>query len=166
MEESVLEREYIWRPQPRQAEALACPASEVFFGGAKGGGKSDYLLGDYLADYEEWGEAWKGILFRRSYKELDEIIGRSRQVIGKIQGATYVGGDQMLWRIPAPNSRFPGFATLRFRSLDSDLRVAVLWFRDPSGQLVNAYVAKRGDGRVVSVKVPMPSSPLCEECHL
>ena len=29
----------------------------------------------------------------------------------------------MLWRIPAPNSRFPGFATLRFRSLDSDLRV-------------------------------------------
>ena len=123
MEESVLEREYIWRPQPRQAEALACPASEVFFGGAKGGGKSDYLLGDYLADYEEWGEAWKGILFRRSYKELDEIIGRSRQVIGKIPGATYVGGDQMLWRIPAPNSRFPGFATLRFRSLDSDLRV-------------------------------------------
>lgn len=51
-------------------------------------------------------------------------------------------------------------------NLDSDLRVAVLWFRDPSGQLVNAYVAKRGDGRVVSVKVPMPSSPLCEECHL
>jgi hypothetical protein len=51
-------------------------------------------------------------------------------------------------------------------NLDADMRVAVLWFRDPSGQLVNAYVAKRGDGRVVSVKVPMPSSPLCEECHL
>lgn len=29
----------------------------------------------------------------------------------------------MLWKIPAPHARFPGFATLRFRSLDSDLRV-------------------------------------------
>lgn len=51
-------------------------------------------------------------------------------------------------------------------NLDSALRVAVLWFRDPSGQLVESYVRDRGDGRVVSVKVPMPSSPLCEECEL
>lgn len=123
MAAGVYEPTIIWEPQPRQAEALACPAFELFFGGAKGGGKSDFLIGDYLANYEEWGEAWKGILFRRSYKELDEIIGRSRQIIGKIPGATYVGGDQMMWRIPAPNARFPGFATLRFRSLESDLDV-------------------------------------------
>ncbi len=113
----------IWQPQPRQAEALSCPAFELFFGGAKGGGKTDFLLGDYLSNFEEWGEAWKGILFRRSYKELDEIIWRSRQIIGKIPGATYVGGDQMMWRIPAPDARYPGFATLRFRSLESDLDV-------------------------------------------
>lgn len=113
----------IWEPQPRQAQALACPSKELFFGGAKGGGKSDFLLGDYLSDYEEWGEAWKGILFRRSYKELDEIIGRSKQVLGQIPGARFVGGEQMRWDIPAPHARFPGLATLRFRSLDSDLRV-------------------------------------------
>jgi len=111
----------VWEPQPRQADAISCPAFEVFYGGAKGGGKSDFLIGDYLAHYEEWGEAWKGILFRRSYKELDEIVGRSKQIIGKIPGATYVGGDQMLWKIPAPNARYPGMATLRFRSLESDL---------------------------------------------
>lgn len=101
----------IWEPQPRQAQALACPAFEVFFGGAKGGGKSDFLLGDFAAGIEEWGPAWKGILFRRSYKELDEIIGRSKEIYGRIPGARFVGGDQLTWY-------FPGGATLRFRSLE------------------------------------------------
>lgn len=110
-----------WEPQPRQAVAMSCPAFEVFYGGAKGGGKSDFLLGDYLAGYEEWGKAWKGILFRRTYKELDEIIARSKDVFEKIPGARYVGGDQMMWYLPARRSRFPGTATLRFRSLTSEL---------------------------------------------
>ena len=121
MEQDLLSPVVVWEPQPRQAEAIACPAFETFFGGAKGGGKSDFLIGDYLANYEEWGEAWKGILIRRSYKELEEIIGRSHQIIGKIPGAWYTGGDQMIWKIPAPNARFPGLATLRFRALESDL---------------------------------------------
>lgn len=28
-----------------------------------------------------------------------------------------------MWRLPSPNARFPGYATLRFRSLDSDLDI-------------------------------------------
>lgn len=118
-----IQQQTIWEPQPRQAEALACPAFELFFGGAKGGGKSDFLIGDYLANYEEWGAAWKGVLFRRTYKELDEIVARSRDIIGKIPGARYIAGDQMLWKIPAPRARFKGEATLRFRALESDLDV-------------------------------------------
>lgn len=51
-------------------------------------------------------------------------------------------------------------------NLDSAMRVAVLWFREPSGQLLDEYVTERGDGRVVLVRVPMPPSPLCEECSL
>lgn len=104
-------REIIWKPQDRQAQALSCPAFEVFFGGAKGGGKSDFLLGDYAAGIEEWGKAWRGILFRRSYKELEEIIIRSKEIYGKIKGAKFIGGDQLTWY-------FPGGATLRFRSLE------------------------------------------------
>jgi len=30
----------VWEPQPKQAEALSCPADELFYGGAKGGGKA------------------------------------------------------------------------------------------------------------------------------
>jgi len=111
-------------PQPRQAEAIKSPAFELFFGGAKGGGKTDFLLGDFLQDAPEWGEAWRGILFRRTYKELEEIIDRSAQIFGKIKGAYYKGGDQKTWYIPAArNSRFPGYATLRLRNLSGMLDV-------------------------------------------
>ena len=51
-------------------------------------------------------------------------------------------------------------------NLDADLRVVVLWFRQPSGDLLELYVSDRGDDRVRLVKVPMPSSPLCPECSL
>ena len=41
----------IWTPQPKQAKALSCPAQELFFGGAAGGGKSDFLLADFFCPY-------------------------------------------------------------------------------------------------------------------
>lgn len=113
-------RKFVWIPQPRQAQALGCPAFEVFFGGAKGGGKSDFLLGDYLQNTQTWGSAWRGVIFRRSYKELDELIERSHEIYGQLEGARYIGGDQRMWKIPAPEALYPGTATLRFRSLDKD----------------------------------------------
>ena len=114
---------YVWEPQERQAEALACPAFELFFGGAKGGGKSDFLLGDWLQNVSEWGKAWRGVIFRRTYKELEELVSRSQDIYSKIEGAHFVGGEQMMWHIPAPHARFPGDATLRFRALESKLDV-------------------------------------------
>jgi MFS family permease len=51
-------------------------------------------------------------------------------------------------------------------NLDAKLRVAVLWFREPSKELLDLYVQQRGDDRVKLVKVPMPSSLLCPECSL
>jgi hypothetical protein len=51
-------------------------------------------------------------------------------------------------------------------NLDATLRVAVLWFRGPSGELLDLYVRNRGDDRVKLVKVPMRSTPLCPECAL
>ena len=37
-----------WEPQPGpQTALLACPVFEVFFGGARGGGKTDGMLGEW-----------------------------------------------------------------------------------------------------------------------
>lgn len=49
-------------------------------------------------------------------------------------------------------------------NLDGSLRVVVLWFRPPSGDLLTVFAQNREDGRVKQVKVPMPASPLCPEC--
>jgi hypothetical protein len=71
-----------WTPQTGpQADAIAfdwCP--ELFYGGAAGGGKSDFLLGDYLQDMPKYGQAWQGIIFRRTYPELEELQARSREI--------------------------------------------------------------------------------------
>lgn len=70
-------------PQPGpQNEAIRKHwVEELFYGGAVGGGKSDFLLGDFAQDVPgPWGKYWYGILFRRTYPELEELIGRSQEI--------------------------------------------------------------------------------------
>jgi hypothetical protein len=91
----------VWSPQPGpQADAIAadwCP--ELFFGGARGGGKSDFLLGDFLQDVPRYGPAWRGILFRRTYEpELKEILLRSQELYPP-SGATWHEKDKT-WKWP------------------------------------------------------------------
>ena len=62
----------VWESQPGpQSSAITAKfIDELFFGGARGGGKSDYLLGDFLSDVGI-GQAWRGIIFRKTYNELE-----------------------------------------------------------------------------------------------
>jgi hypothetical protein len=67
----------MWLPSPRQKIALSSPVFELFYGGAAGGGKTDFLIADFLKHLNEWGDKWNGILFRKTYPELEGIIRRS-----------------------------------------------------------------------------------------
>lgn len=71
-----------WVPQPgpQLAAIEADWCEELFFGGAKYGGKSDFLLGDYLQDVNTYKEHWPGIIFRESLTELEHLIQRSHQL--------------------------------------------------------------------------------------
>jgi hypothetical protein len=106
-----------WKPQPGpQLTAIqATWCDELFFGGARGGGKSDFLLGDFARDVPTYREAWRGVLFRRTYPELEELIARSRTVYPE----TFPGAEYR--ERPANEWRFPGGATLKMRHLDSDV---------------------------------------------
>lgn len=104
----------MWAPQPgpqvAAIDAAWCP--ELLFGGARGGGKSDFLLGDYAAGVPI-GEAWRGVLFRRTYPELEELIARSRALYPQcFPGAEY--------RESSKDWRFPSGATLRMRYIERD----------------------------------------------
>lgn len=102
----------IWRPQPGPQEALlACPIADVFYGGARGSGKSDALLGDFAAHAGRHATAARGILFRRTYPEIEEIERRSREIYGPLRAAYNAGTRTWL---------FPNGATLKLRHLDRD----------------------------------------------
>ncbi len=75
----------MWTPQPKQALALSSDSFELFFGGAKGGGKSDFLLADFARNLA-YGTDYHGILFRRSYNELEELIKRSQELYPLLNG--------------------------------------------------------------------------------
>ena len=41
-------RKVLWCPQPKQQEMMSRPEYEALYGGAAGGGKSDYLVAEAL----------------------------------------------------------------------------------------------------------------------
>lgn len=96
-----------WHPQEGPQTALIrCPVFEVFFGGARGGGKTEGSLGDWLEHSNAYGEAATGVFFRRKFKQLSEVIARSQQIYKKL-GAEFntqrsewkmKGGGRLLFR--------------------------------------------------------------------
>lgn len=102
-----------WTPQPGpQADAITatwCP--ELCFGGARGGGKSEFLLGDFLQDVPRYHQAWRGILVRKTNNELEEILARSQEMYPPT-GA--------LWEAGKRTWSWPNGATLKLRYLERE----------------------------------------------
>lgn len=90
---------------------VKCPADEIFYGGARGGGKTDGMLGKFAIKAARYGEHAVGVFFRRSREDLKEAIERSQQIYGPI-GAKW--NEQKKWW------RFPNKARLKFEYLDRD----------------------------------------------
>lgn len=102
----------LWEPQPGpQSLAIAAPfITELMFGGARGGGKTDFLLGDFLQDIHI-GPAWCGIIFRRSYPELEEVLKRAKQIFAPY-GAIY--------RVTEKTFVFLSGATFKLRHIEGE----------------------------------------------
>lgn len=101
-----------WAPQKGpQAALVKCPADEIFYGGARGGGKTDGMLGKFAIKASRYGEHCTGAFFRRSREDLKEAIERSSQIYGPL-GAKW--HEQKKWW------RFPNGARLKFEYLDRD----------------------------------------------
>lgn len=93
------EKLVLWEPQPGPQTALiSCPIFEVFYGGARGGGKTEASIGDWLEHSNQYGEAAVGIFVRRKFKQLTEVIARTKQIFKKI-GAKY-NEQKAEWTMP------------------------------------------------------------------
>ena len=106
-----------WRPQPGPQTALVrCDGKnlpeELFYGGARGGGKTFSCLLKFALRAARYGKHVRGIFIRREYPQLEAAIDTSKIIYTSL-GATWGGDLKKLWT-------FPNGATLRFRALERD----------------------------------------------
>jgi hypothetical protein len=86
-----------WAPQEGPQSALVeCDLPEVFFGGARGGGKTDGVLGKWALKEARYGSAFNAMMFRRTMVASEDAIERSREIYG-VLGAKMRDGA---WRMP------------------------------------------------------------------
>lgn len=69
----------VWKPLPgSQTLAMSCPAQIILFHGSRGPGKTDAQL----MRFRRWvgqgfGRHWRGVIFDRQYKNLDDLVSKS-----------------------------------------------------------------------------------------
>jgi hypothetical protein len=108
------DEEMAMRPQPRQAYAMQCPADEIFFGGAVGGGKSFCALLINVRGVAQYAKDWRAIIFRKTYPQLQEIAREARRMYIPL-GAVYNSTKHIF--------SFPNGAETVLASLDTDNNV-------------------------------------------
>jgi hypothetical protein len=106
----VMQFEQDWKPQPGpQSEFVASEVFELVYGGARGGGKTDAVLGEFALHAGEAGAAAKGLLVRRTRTALEPTIARARQIF---KGAR--------WQESRSQFEWKSGAVLACRHLDND----------------------------------------------
>lgn len=121
----------VWVPNPGpQTLLVTCPLWDVLYGGARGGGKTDGLLGDFIGfsiftdqvrnGHATWpgvtlrrGAHARGLFVRRTYDELDEAVARSMELLEPL-GATWKP-SKYTWTLP-----WGGFLKMRYLQRDAD----------------------------------------------
>lgn len=102
----------VWRPQAGpQTALLTCPVFEVFFGGARGGGKTDGMLGEWAVHANRYKKDAIGLMVRRTRTELTETFERAKILFTPI-GAQFTS-------VPM-RCVMPGGARLSFAYLERD----------------------------------------------
>jgi hypothetical protein len=110
------QRVTVWQPASRpQSEFLRCPVEEVLFGGARGGGKTDAVLGEWATHSGRHGSDAIGLIVRRTRLQLTETFERAK-VLYKPLGASFTDNPM---RCVMPNGARLNFAYLE-RDADAE----------------------------------------------
>lgn len=89
----------VWAPQSGPQKALVdCPLPEIFFGGARGGGKTDGVLGKWAIKERRYGAGFNAIMFRRTTVSSEDAIERSRQIYKPLGGK--FNESKLIWKMP------------------------------------------------------------------
>ena len=106
IQEHISQQKVIFKPNVGpQTEFLAAPEREVFYGGARGGGKSYAMLIDPLRYCHK--ENHRALLIRRTMPELRDLINHSQRLYSR----AFPGAK---WREQEKEWRFPSGAKIEF----------------------------------------------------
>jgi Terminase large subunit, T4likevirus-type, N-terminal len=101
-----------WQAQAGpQSAFVACPVFEIFYSGARGGGKTDAVLGEWAIHADEYGADAIGLMVRRTRVQLSETFERAKAIYRPL-GASFTEAPM---RCVMPNG-----ARLRFEYLERD----------------------------------------------
>lgn len=106
------ELELVWKPLPgSQTLAMSCPAQIILFHGSRGPGKTDAQLMRFRRHVGQgFGKHWRGVIFDREYKNLDDLVAKSMRWFPEFKdGARFLSsksdyrwvwptGEQLLFR--------------------------------------------------------------------
>lgn len=104
----------VWRPNSMsQCLAVNCQEPELLLEGNRGGGKTITLLMCYAVHVDKgYGAAWRGIIFRNTYKALEDIINQSKKVFWRVWPTATFNETERLWKFPNGETlKFSQFAT-------------------------------------------------------
>jgi hypothetical protein len=110
----------MWDPQPgaQTSFLLADWCDEIFFGGERGGGKSDAQCGYQEDGALRYRDKWRGIMFRKTYPELEELQARASEIFPG-EGAVYK--SQSSAEHPFSNCWYwPSGATVKMRYIETE----------------------------------------------
>lgn len=78
---------------------LHCPIYEVLLEGPRGGGKTDALIMDFARHVGEgYGAEWQGILFRQTYKQLSDVIKKTKKWFPILFPSASFNETKYFWR--------------------------------------------------------------------
>jgi hypothetical protein len=84
-----------------QLAFLSSPVWETLIEGTRGGGKTDIVLMDYAQHVGRGFKAnWRGVLFRQTYKQLDDVVARSKKWFWQIFPHSKFNGSDYKWQFP------------------------------------------------------------------
>jgi len=110
----------VWDPQPgpQTSALLADWVDDLFFGGERGGGKSDFQLGYQEDGALFYGARHRGIMFRKTYPEIEELQSRAIELFPE-SGAVYK--VQPSSDYPFSNCWYwPGGASVKMRYMERE----------------------------------------------
>lgn len=113
----------VWKPLPgSQTLAMSCPAHVILYHGSRGPGKTDAQL----MRFRRWvgqgfGRHWRGVIFDREYKNLDDLVAKSMRWFPEFKdGARFLSsksdykwvwktGEELLFRAIKKDTDYWGY---------------------------------------------------------